>query len=201
MNLTTERATDAPATPSATSLPALDHERLDCHRVALEFAAMVPALAHSARPSPFLLDRPGVGYGMRRGDRTASRQRSGDVRRCDKSEAQGGSRHSDARRSTQGVTAAARFWRDAPLLPAAPPTKERRPHSVQAGASTSEAAERTQTYTRVRERGRVRVRGVGFGIGDSRADSRPGGRSHRMEAAAGLASRQTGCFRTIAARG
>ena len=49
MNLTTERATDAPATPSATELPVLDHERLDCYRIALEFAAMVPALAHATR--------------------------------------------------------------------------------------------------------------------------------------------------------
>ncbi|MEO8499790.1 MAG: four helix bundle protein [Vicinamibacteria bacterium] len=51
MNLTTERATDAPATPSATDLPLLDHERLDCYRVVLEFAAMVPALAHATRHS------------------------------------------------------------------------------------------------------------------------------------------------------
>ena len=41
----------APATPSATDLPLLDHERLDCYRVALEFAAMVPTLAHATRHS------------------------------------------------------------------------------------------------------------------------------------------------------
>ena len=51
LNLTTERATDAPTTPSATDLPLLDHERLDCYRVALDFAAMVPTLTHATRAS------------------------------------------------------------------------------------------------------------------------------------------------------
>lgn len=51
MNLTTEKATDAPATPSATDRPSLDHERLDCYRVALDFAKMVPALTHATRAS------------------------------------------------------------------------------------------------------------------------------------------------------
>lgn len=51
MNLATEDATDAPVTPSAVPLPLLDHERLDCYRVSLEFAAMVPALTRATRAS------------------------------------------------------------------------------------------------------------------------------------------------------
>ena len=48
MNLTPEDATAEPATPVA---PLLDHERLDVFHVALEFAAMVPALTKAARPA------------------------------------------------------------------------------------------------------------------------------------------------------
>lgn len=51
MNLTPENATDAPATCSVPAPPVLDHERLDVYQVALELAAMVPALTQSARPS------------------------------------------------------------------------------------------------------------------------------------------------------
>ena len=55
MNLTPSNATDAPAAPLAPgapeTTPLLDHERLDVFRVALEFAAMVPALAKAARPA------------------------------------------------------------------------------------------------------------------------------------------------------
>lgn len=55
MNLTPSNATDAPAAPLAPgapeTAPVLDHERLDCFHVALEFAAMVPALAKGARPA------------------------------------------------------------------------------------------------------------------------------------------------------
>ncbi len=54
MNLTPEDATAEPTTPvanDANATPILDHERLDCFRVALEFAAMVPALTKSARPA------------------------------------------------------------------------------------------------------------------------------------------------------
>ena len=55
LNLTPSNATDAPAAPLAPgapeTAPLLDHERLDCFHVALEFAAMVPALAKSARPA------------------------------------------------------------------------------------------------------------------------------------------------------
>jgi four helix bundle protein len=50
MNLRPSSATAEPATPSA-GTPRLDHERLDCFHVALEFAAMVPVLTKSARPS------------------------------------------------------------------------------------------------------------------------------------------------------
>lgn len=55
MNLTSSNATDAPdasfapVTPDPT--PLLNHERLDVFHVALEFAAMVPALAKGARPA------------------------------------------------------------------------------------------------------------------------------------------------------
>ena len=49
LNLTHENANDAPTTPFAPEQPLLDHERLDCYRVSLEFAVMVPALAHPAR--------------------------------------------------------------------------------------------------------------------------------------------------------
>ena len=51
MNLTPEEATAEPATLAAQIPPILDHERLDCFRVALEFAAMVPALTKAARPA------------------------------------------------------------------------------------------------------------------------------------------------------
>jgi four helix bundle protein len=55
LNLTPEDATAEPATPvapDATATPVLlDHERLDAFQVALEFAAMVPALTKSARPA------------------------------------------------------------------------------------------------------------------------------------------------------
>jgi four helix bundle protein len=55
VNLTPENSTDAPAAsipPDAPeSTPPLDHERLDCFKVALEFAAMVPALTKTARPA------------------------------------------------------------------------------------------------------------------------------------------------------
>ena len=51
MNLTPENATDAPAAPDAPPTPLLDHERLDVYRVALEFAGLVPAFTHGARPS------------------------------------------------------------------------------------------------------------------------------------------------------
>lgn len=51
MNLTPENATDAPTTAVASPLPVLDHERLDVFRVALEFAALVPALTVATRHS------------------------------------------------------------------------------------------------------------------------------------------------------
>ena len=55
MNLTPEDATAEPATPVApdadAATPLLDHERLDAFQVALEFAAMVPALTKAARPA------------------------------------------------------------------------------------------------------------------------------------------------------
>ena len=54
LNLTPENATDAPTAPAANEPPAqplLDHERLDVFQVALEFAAMVPALTKTARPA------------------------------------------------------------------------------------------------------------------------------------------------------
>jgi four helix bundle protein len=54
LNLTPEDATAAPATsfaPGASAAPLLDHERLDCYAVALEFVAMVPGLARAARPA------------------------------------------------------------------------------------------------------------------------------------------------------
>ena len=55
LNLTPSNATDAPAASLAPdaleTTPLLDHERLDVFRVALEFAAMVPALAKGARPA------------------------------------------------------------------------------------------------------------------------------------------------------
>ena len=51
MNLTPEDATAEPTTPAANELPPLDHERLDCYRIALEFAAMVPTVAKDARPA------------------------------------------------------------------------------------------------------------------------------------------------------
>ena len=51
MNLTPDEATNEPTPPSADQPPPLDHERLDCFQVALEFAAMVPALTKAARPA------------------------------------------------------------------------------------------------------------------------------------------------------
>jgi len=55
LNLTPEDATAEPATPVApdanAATPLLDHERLDAFQVALEFAAMVPALTKAARPA------------------------------------------------------------------------------------------------------------------------------------------------------
>ena len=61
LNLTPENANDAPTAPVAhapttpvapdTAPPLLDHERLDVFQVALEFAAMVPALTKAARPA------------------------------------------------------------------------------------------------------------------------------------------------------
>lgn len=51
MNLTPDDATDAPTTPAADEPKFLDHERLDCFQVALQFAAMVPGLTRTARPS------------------------------------------------------------------------------------------------------------------------------------------------------
>ena len=41
----------APTTSVAPDRAKLEHERLDVYRVALEFAAMVPALTQGARPS------------------------------------------------------------------------------------------------------------------------------------------------------
>lgn len=49
MNLTTSNATAEPTPPVADETPQLDHERLDCYRVALEFAAMVPSLTQTSR--------------------------------------------------------------------------------------------------------------------------------------------------------
>jgi len=54
LNVTPEDATAEPATPAApnaNATPLLDHERLDAFQVALEFAAMVPALTKTARPA------------------------------------------------------------------------------------------------------------------------------------------------------
>ena len=51
MNLTPDEATNEPTPPSADQPTPLDHERLDCFQVALEFAAMVPALTKAARPA------------------------------------------------------------------------------------------------------------------------------------------------------
>ena len=54
MNLTPHDATDTPTTPAANDANAtrlLDHERLDCFQVALQFAAMVPELTRTARTS------------------------------------------------------------------------------------------------------------------------------------------------------
>jgi four helix bundle protein len=51
LNLTPSDATDAPTTPAAGATPTLDHERLDCFHVALEFAAMIPTLTKAARPA------------------------------------------------------------------------------------------------------------------------------------------------------
>jgi four helix bundle protein len=51
MNLKPSDATAAPAAPVAPENPLLDHERLHCYAVALEFAAMVPALTKTARPA------------------------------------------------------------------------------------------------------------------------------------------------------
>jgi four helix bundle protein len=55
LNLTTENANDAPTASVASDAnavtPLLDHERLDVFQVALELAAMIPALTKSARPA------------------------------------------------------------------------------------------------------------------------------------------------------
>ena len=51
MNLTPDEATNEPASQAADQPTRLDHERLDCYVVAIEFAAMVPALTKSARPA------------------------------------------------------------------------------------------------------------------------------------------------------
>jgi four helix bundle protein len=54
VNLTTENANDAPTAsvaPDANAPPLLDHERLDVFQVALELAAMIPALTKAARPA------------------------------------------------------------------------------------------------------------------------------------------------------
>jgi len=54
LNLTPEDATAEPATPVAPDANAallLDHERLDCFQLALQFAALVPALTKTARPA------------------------------------------------------------------------------------------------------------------------------------------------------
>jgi len=54
LNLTPHDATDTPTTPAANDANAtrlLDHERLDCFQVALQFAAMVPELTRTARTS------------------------------------------------------------------------------------------------------------------------------------------------------
>lgn len=51
LNLTPDDATDAPTTHAAEPPTPLDHERLDCFRVALKFAAMVPGLSKTARPA------------------------------------------------------------------------------------------------------------------------------------------------------
>lgn len=51
MNLTPSNATTPPTPSVADEQPLLDHERLDCFRVALEFAGMVPALTKSCRAS------------------------------------------------------------------------------------------------------------------------------------------------------
>ena len=48
---TPEDATAAPTTRSADEPKLLDHERLDCFQVALDFAAMVAALTKTARPA------------------------------------------------------------------------------------------------------------------------------------------------------
>ena len=51
LNLTPENATAAPTAHTATEAPLLDHERLDCFKVALEFAGLVPSLTGTARAS------------------------------------------------------------------------------------------------------------------------------------------------------
>ena len=55
MNLTPSNATATPAAPLVPNAPEiapqLDHERLDCFQVAIEFAAMVPTLTKGARPA------------------------------------------------------------------------------------------------------------------------------------------------------
>ena len=51
LNLTPDEATNEPTPPSADQPTVLDHERLDVFRVAIEFAAMVPALTKAARPA------------------------------------------------------------------------------------------------------------------------------------------------------
>lgn len=51
MNLTPDEATDPPTAHATETDRPLDHERLDCFQVALEFAALVPALTRTARPA------------------------------------------------------------------------------------------------------------------------------------------------------
>jgi four helix bundle protein len=49
LKLTPANATAAPTTPVAVEPMLLDHERLDCFQVALEFAATVPTLTQTSR--------------------------------------------------------------------------------------------------------------------------------------------------------
>ena len=51
MNLTPSNATAEPATEAAPETPQLDHERLHCYAVALEFAGLVPALTQASKHS------------------------------------------------------------------------------------------------------------------------------------------------------
>ncbi len=51
LNLTPENATAPPTAHVATEASPLDHERLHCYAVALEFAGLVPALTHASKHS------------------------------------------------------------------------------------------------------------------------------------------------------